>query len=75
MLFAFIKFSNFYISDLQKSFLKERKRFPGEDDLHGSMEGLLRLQETYQLDTMKLSGGNVKGGIDSPYGWQCTKKG
>uniref|UniRef100_A0A914LRH9 procollagen-proline 4-dioxygenase n=1 Tax=Meloidogyne incognita TaxID=6306 RepID=A0A914LRH9_MELIC len=52
-------------SDLAENYLKNiskqrETRFPNEDDLNGAFEGLLRLQDTYNLKTKDLANGIVE---------------
>lgn len=41
-----------------------RENLPSYEDLHGAVAALLRLQDTYKLDTNDLASGNV-GGVES----------
>uniref|UniRef100_A0A915P0P0 Prolyl 4-hydroxylase alpha-subunit N-terminal domain-containing protein n=1 Tax=Meloidogyne floridensis TaxID=298350 RepID=A0A915P0P0_9BILA len=52
-------------SDLAENYLKNiskqrETRFPNEDDLNGAIQGLLRLQDTYNLKTRDLANGIVE---------------
>ena len=52
-------------SDLAEDYLTNissngRSRFPTEEDLNGAAVGLIRLQDTYRLDTKDLANGIVK---------------
>jgi prolyl 4-hydroxylase len=40
--------------------------FPDNDDLSGAAQALLRLQDTYRLDTTKIATGDIQGIKKSP---------
>lgn len=39
----------------------QRQHFPGDDDQTGAAKALMRLQDTYQLDTEAISSGRLLG--------------
>ena len=43
-----------------------RDYFPANEDLKGSGAALLRLQDTYRLDTKAIADGNIEGTWKSP---------
>jgi len=57
-------FINFLMTDIKLKIEGLRESLPSYEDLHGSVSALLRLQDTYKLDTNELASGNV-GGVES----------
>ena len=41
--------------------LKDTLRFPSEEDLSGAAAALVRLQDTYKLDTIEVAKGKLNG--------------
>lgn len=56
-------FIYFFLSDLIENITKSRDdlKFPEDEDLTGAAEALLRLQDTYKLDTSSLARGQISG--------------
>ncbi|CAI5447148.1 unnamed protein product [Caenorhabditis angaria] len=50
-----------FIKNITETRSKSLVKFPGEDDLSGAAVALLRLQDTYKLDTADLSNGIIGG--------------
>ena len=47
--------------------LKKRRLgnvLPRDEDLHGSAQALIRLQDTYEIDIRNLAKGDIGGGLD-----------
>lgn len=51
-------------ADISRKIEDLRQNLPTYEDLQGSVSALLRLQDTYKLDTTELASGNV-GGVES----------
>lgn len=43
------------------TFFKEQFKFPSDEDLRGAAEALIRLQDTYKLDTSSVARGELNG--------------
>ncbi|XP_031423863.1 prolyl 4-hydroxylase subunit alpha-1a isoform X1 [Clupea harengus] len=56
---------NLVLKDMSERFISnltiQRQHFPNEEDQTGAAKALLRLQDTYQLDTHSISTGNLPG--------------
>lgn len=50
-----------FLQNITNSRMNSQVRFPGEEDLSGAATALLRLQDTYKLDTHDLSNGIIGG--------------
>lgn len=53
------------VSDVIKNIEFRREYLPTYEDLDGAAAALLRLQDTYKLDTAELASGNVAGTMTS----------
>merc|ERR1719376_1730259 len=51
--------------EFMELFNSRKANFPGENDLKGSAMALLRLQDTYKLDTKMFASGNIKGQLSN----------
>ncbi|XP_060574023.1 prolyl 4-hydroxylase subunit alpha-1-like isoform X2 [Ruditapes philippinarum] len=63
-------------TELYNKIEEMRENLPNYEDLTGSVSALLRLQDTYKLETNELARGNV-GGVASPEltAWDCYELG
>ncbi|KAF1757806.1 hypothetical protein GCK72_014263 [Caenorhabditis remanei] len=50
-----------FLKNITDNRVKSEVKFPGEEDLSGAAIALLRLQDTYKLDTLDLSNGIIGG--------------
>ncbi|XP_063817550.1 prolyl 4-hydroxylase subunit alpha-1 isoform X1 [Pseudophryne corroboree] len=62
-----LEVENLVLKDMSDGFISnltiQRQYFPNDDDQKGAAKALLRLQDTYNLDTEKMSMGNLPGVI------------
>lgn len=50
-----------FLKNITDNRVRSEVKFPGEEDLSGAATALLRLQDTYSLDTLDLSNGIIGG--------------
>ncbi|CAL2040601.1 unnamed protein product [Caenorhabditis brenneri] len=53
--------ANTFLKNITDNRERSEVKFPGEEDLSGAAIALLRLQDTYKLDTLDLSNGVIRG--------------